>query len=57
LELELLSQGLWVFGVDHDYVAADSGFQFGRRRNRHQSALVQNADPIASFGFFHMMRR
>src|ERR1035437_7611741 len=42
---------------DHDYVTADLGLEFARRRDCDQLALMQHPDAIASLGLFHIMRR
>src|SRR5208283_5887084 len=42
---------------DHDYVTADFGLEFARRRDCDQLALMQHPDAIASLRLFHVMRR
>src|ERR1700723_2793592 len=50
-------QDFRLFGSNHDHVTADFGLELAWRRDRDQLPLMQNADAIASLGFFHVMRR
>src|SRR5581483_11294748 len=43
-------------GVDHQHVAADARLELARRRHRHHPPAIKDSNPVASLGFFQVMR-